>query len=183
MPWLICLQIDIKWADRQYRLNQHIINKISTGASRNIVVHSAVEKGFTEAQIRDDMEHIHNLVIIDVTFRAGDAYVSTNSVHNALFARTCMMSRTSYRGCKIEFYRDECDAPLPARTYVSRAPAPAPKAKAGLTNRFDLLNIDGMDGDSDAENRTPSENDSDDKSSDAYGRLGVRLTSQGSGNS
>lgn len=177
------MQVEIKWADRQFRLNQHIINKIGGGASRNIVIHSAVGKGLTEAQIRDDMEHIHNLVIIDVTIRDGDAHVSTNSVHNALFARTCMMSRASYRGCKIEFYRDECDVPLPARTYVPKVPASAPKAKPGLTNRFDLLNVDGVDGDSDAENRTPSDNDSDDKSSEDYGRVGVRLTSQESGSS
>ena len=138
------------------------------------MIHSAVEKGLTEAQIRDDMEHIHNLVIIDVNFRTGDAYVSTNSVHNALFARTCMMSRTAYRGCKIQFYRDECDVPLPARTVIPKASVVAPaKTKRGVTNRFDLLNVDGMDGNSDEENRAPSEDDSNDEMVSAFG---VRLS-------
>jgi hypothetical protein len=91
------------------------------------------------------MEHIHNLVIIDVVFRSGDAYVSTNTVHNALFARTCMMSRTAYKGCKVEFFRDECDVPLPAPTHKAKAVAATsakPKAKAAIANRFNLLNID-----------------------------------------
>lgn len=96
-------RVEVRWADRQFNLNGHINNKISNGATRNILIRSAVDKGLTEAQIRDDMEHIHGLVIINVSFRNGHAYVSTNSVHNALFARTCMMSRTTYKGCKIEF--------------------------------------------------------------------------------
>ena len=120
-----------------------------------------------EPQIRNDMEHIHNLVIIDVRVRSGDAYISMNSVHNALFARTCMMSRKEYKGCKIEFFPDECDVPLPPgqakRQYsrkVSGQSEPV-KKKAPITNRFDMLNIDGTDGSSDEENRTPSDGDSD----------------------
>lgn len=97
---LTLCQIEVKWADRQYRLNGHIYNKILGGATRNIIVHNAVSNGLTEASIRADMDHIHNLDIIDVQYRNDDAYVSTNSVHNALFARTCMMSRTAYKGCK-----------------------------------------------------------------------------------
>jgi len=91
------------------------------------------------------MEHIHNLIIVDVTFRQGDAYVSTNSVHNALFARPCMMSRAEYKGCKVEFYRDECDVPLPVRTFESRGPgiAPMPKSRKPIVgNRFGMLKIE-----------------------------------------
>lgn len=66
-------QIEVKWADRQYRLNDHIAQKIAHGATRNLVIHSAVDKGLTEQRIREDMDHIHNLVIIDVTFRSGSA--------------------------------------------------------------------------------------------------------------
>ncbi|EME77408.1 uncharacterized protein MYCFIDRAFT_191519 [Pseudocercospora fijiensis CIRAD86] len=129
-------RIDFKWADRQYHLNNHIQDKLASGASRNILIRSAGEKGFTEAQIRADMEHIHNLVIIDIAFRAGNAYVSTNSVHNALFARTCMMSRTAYRGCKVEFFPDECDVPLPARATIAKSLTQAPIAKKTPFLRF-----------------------------------------------
>lgn len=47
----------------------------------------------TRQGIRDDLEHIHNLVVIKVDFIGGSCYIKTNSVHNAMFARSCMMSR------------------------------------------------------------------------------------------
>ena len=152
------VQIEVKWADRQYTLNKHITNKISNGATRNIIIHTALEKGLNEGCIREDMDHIHNLVIIDITFRQGDAYVSTNSVHNALFARTCMMSRAEYKGCKVEFYRDECDVPLPIRTLEGRnhAISSMPKSrKPVIANRFDMLKIECGEDDSDVENQMP----------------------------
>lgn len=157
-------RIEVKWADRQYRLNGHIANKIRNGATRNILVRNALASGLTETQIRADMDHIHNLVLVGVTFRNGDAYVSTNSVHNALFARTCMMSRTGYKACKVEFFRDECDVPLPAPVFRRKAApaAPAKKNKAALVNRFRLLNTDGADNNSDEENRMPADVNSDD---------------------
>ena len=125
------------------------------------------------------MDHIHNLVVIDVNFWGGDAYISMNSIHNALFARTCMISRSTYKGCKIGFYRDECDVPLPARTYTSKAAAPAPvKKKALLTNRFDMLNMDGTEASSDGENRAPSESGSDDQIVDMTSNVGVSLNFQ-----
>lgn len=146
------------------------------GATRNLLVRNALGNGLTEALIRDDMEHIHNLIIIDITFRNGDAYVSTNSVHNALFARTCMMSRTTYKGCKVGFFQDECDAPLPAPSLRMRGPPPEPvKKKAPLANRFDLLNMDGGDNSSDEENRAPAEVDSDDETIDMTASHGVSL--------
>ena len=173
---LTALKIEVKWADRQFHLNSHIANKIANGATRNIIIHSAVEKGLTEERIRDDMEHIHNLVIIDVVFRGGDAYVSMNSIHNALFARTCMMSRSTYKGCKIEFFRDECDVPLPAKPFVSKTVGAerVKKAAPAISNRFDMLNIDGADGSSDEENRTPSDGD-DDQTLDTTSHVGVSL--------
>jgi hypothetical protein len=150
------------------------------GATRNIIVHDALGRGLTEPQIRADMEHIHNLVVIDVTFRHGAAYICMNSVHNALFARTCMMSRTTYKGCKIEFFRDECDVPLPVSISRARAPRPEPpkKKQAPLANRFGLLNIDGgAEESSDDENREPLDGTSDDDDTIGFSsRAGVRLT-------
>ncbi|KAF2210220.1 hypothetical protein CERZMDRAFT_21401, partial [Cercospora zeae-maydis SCOH1-5] len=136
-------RVEVRWAEHQFHLNSHIQNKIDTGATRNILIRNATEKGLTETRIRDDLEHIHNLVVIDVKFRDGNAYVYTNAVHNALFARTCMMSRTAYRGCKISFFADECDVPLPTRPV---APKIVPKGElvksVPLANRFDMLDID-----------------------------------------
>jgi len=171
------VKIEVRWAERQFKLNDHIRNKIFNGATRNIVLHNASRNGLTDSQIRDDMEHIHNLDIVDIVFRNGDAYVSTNSVHNALFARTCMLSRTSYKGCKIEFYHDECDVPLPARTCLPRAATREPaKVKAPLSNRFGCLNIDGGDDASDEENREPLGYDSDDNDTlEMSSNLGVSL--------
>ncbi|KAI7300029.1 hypothetical protein KC315_g17366 [Hortaea werneckii] len=127
-------RIEVKWADRQYRLNNHIHNKILHGATRNLIIRNARSHGLTAAQIRADLDHIHNLVIIDISFRCpfsaaaaetvgggDDAYVETNAVHNALFARTCMMSRTGYKGCRIDFYPDQCAASLPLPTVISRS--------------------------------------------------------------
>ncbi|GAB1733442.1 hypothetical protein NU195Hw_Modified_501t1 [Hortaea werneckii] len=131
-------RIEVKWADRQYRLNNHIHHKILHGATRNLKIRNARSHGLTAAQIRADLDHIHNLVIIDISFRCpasaaamrsgssareggDDAYVETNAVHNALFARTCMMSRTAYKGCRIEFFPDQCAGPLPVPAIVSRS--------------------------------------------------------------
>ncbi|KAF7187823.1 RNA-binding protein MRN1 [Pseudocercospora fuligena] len=168
-------RIDFKWADRQYHLNNHIQNKLANGATRNILIRSAVEKGFTEAQIRADMEHIHNLIVIDVAFKAGNAYVATNSVHNALFARTCMMSRTAYRGCKIEFFPDECDVPLPAHATVTKPTSQEPiRKKMSLSNRFDMLNVDGGSVGSNEENCEPHDSAQSDNDEDEDDTVDIR---------
>ncbi|KAK5169806.1 uncharacterized protein LTR77_005784 [Saxophila tyrrhenica] len=136
-------QIEVKWADRQFQLKPFTNDKVIHGATRNLFIRNAVAKGHTEAKIRDDMEHIHNLVIISVDFRGNDAFVSTNSIHTALFARTCMMSRTTYKGCKVEFYPDECDVPLPPRTqrkYTMPAPVVEEK-KPTMANRYRMLDL------------------------------------------
>ncbi|CAK4031894.1 hypothetical protein DOTSEDRAFT_156730 [Lecanosticta acicola] len=177
--YLHAKRVDVRWADRQFSPNGHVSNKIANGATRNILIRSALDKGLTEASIREDMEHIHNLVIIDVTFKNGNAYVSTNSVHNALFARTCMMSRNTYKGCKIEFYPDECDVPLPARAQLPKPiPREPTKKHISLVNRFGMLDIDGSD--SGEENRDPDDQigDSDEDDDDTVNikaRHGVRL--------
>lgn len=62
------------------------------GATRNLVIRR-YDPRITEQTIRDDLDHIHNLVIIKVEFVGGSCYIRTNSVNNAMFARTCMMSR------------------------------------------------------------------------------------------
>ncbi|OBU00735.1 hypothetical protein VE01_01034 [Pseudogymnoascus verrucosus] len=135
-------RVTISWSDRHFTLANHVAHKIGMGATRNIVIRSAGTR-HTDESIREDLEHIHNLVIISVKFVDRDAHVSTNSVHNAMFARTCMMSRSKYKGCKIEWDIDECAAPIPVlkpRPIQKENSAPKPRAPI---NRFALLNMDG----------------------------------------
>ncbi|KAI7279141.1 hypothetical protein KC345_g5540 [Hortaea werneckii] len=212
-------RIEIKWADRQYRLNNHIHHKILHGATRNLIIRNARSHGLTASQIRADLDHIHNLVIIDISFRSpssaatggssasegDDAYVETNAVHNAVFARTCMMSRTGYKGCRIEFYPDQCAGPLPVPTIVSRSrgrfAASDPQsqlmmnkgrnarvavpagAAGGIGNRFELLKKVG-DGDDDGQEEEDEGGSDEDEVSVGVGArrlLRRRRPSQASG--
>jgi hypothetical protein len=85
-------QVEIKWNDRQFLLPGHVANKIGMGASRNLVL-LGYDDRHTEEIIREDLDHIHNLVVVKVEFIGGNCYISLNSVHNAIYARQCMLSR------------------------------------------------------------------------------------------
>jgi hypothetical protein len=149
-------RIEVKWNDRQFRLPTHVANKISMGATRNIVVRNGTSREMTEQGIRDDLEHIHNLIVIAVKSnkKTGDIFISTNSVHNALFARTCMMSRSLYKGLKIEWYPDECAVPIPKLPERVPVPAAVPQASVKSNkpqsrgNLYALLAEDGAADDS-----------------------------------
>jgi len=126
-------------------------NKISNGATRNLVIRGGTSK-LSELQIREDMEHIHNLVILDVKVEKGDIYLSTNSINNSSFARTCMISRREYKGLHIEWYGDECDGPLPKpqlHSFAIPVPAKSTAAKRGMNPYAPLFVVE--DSDSDAE--------------------------------
>ena len=58
-------RLDFRWNDRQFSVPLHIANKIANGASRNLVVRGASGK-LTADQIRDHLDHIHNLVVSEV---------------------------------------------------------------------------------------------------------------------
>ncbi|KAH0555695.1 hypothetical protein GP486_006359 [Trichoglossum hirsutum] len=145
----------VKWNERQFILPGHVANNINNGATRNIVLRNA-NSSITAQRIREDLDHIHNLVIIDIFFQNGNAHVSLNSIHNALFARTCMMSRGLYKGIKIEWYADECATPWPRREFTPRKenvpPPPTGRTRAMTSNRFDLLNMDGTEDGEDDDN-------------------------------
>ena len=125
-------------------------NKIASGATRNLVVRGIAGK-LTADQIRDHLDHIHNLVVVDLYFRNGDAYISTNSIHNALFARTCMMSRTAYKGSRIDYYPDDCAAPLPRPSSKVHIPVQHVSMKSmAIKNQYALLDT-GSDSSSDSD--------------------------------
>ncbi|KAH8683343.1 hypothetical protein BGZ60DRAFT_480633 [Tricladium varicosporioides] len=138
-------RIEIRWNDRQFILPGHVANKIAIGATRNLVIQNCNPR-HTEEGIRDDLEHIHNLVVIKIVFSGQNAYISTNSVHNAMFARTCMMSRATYKGSKIEWDSDECATPLERPKPQQENVAPKKKRDAPVMNRFQLLNMEDEDG-------------------------------------
>ncbi|KAL2752566.1 hypothetical protein ACRALDRAFT_2068951, partial [Sodiomyces alcalophilus JCM 7366] len=141
-------RVNIRWSDRQYVLPAPVAHKIGAGATRNLVIRHC-DPNHTEETLREDLEHIHNLVVIRVTFVGSTCFISTNSVNNAMFARTCMMSRLKYKGSKIEWDADECAQPLPEAQHPKpRAqPAPARQALNPLANRFQLLGLDDDSGD------------------------------------
>ncbi|ROW12113.1 hypothetical protein VMCG_00378 [Cytospora schulzeri] len=143
-------RVDVRWNDRQFILPGHVASKIGIGATRNLILRRC-DPRFTEESIREDLDHIHNLVVIKVDFMGGSCYIKTNSVHNAMFARTCMMSRAKYKGCKIDWDSDECAQPFEQLTQAkSRKDNPPAKKTNGKTmaNRFHLLNLED-DGDED----------------------------------
>ncbi|RAL11626.1 RNA-binding protein [Aspergillus homomorphus CBS 101889] len=154
-------RVETQWNDRQFYIPPYVRSKIYNGASRNLVLYS-VHPNVTEWVIRKDLEHIHNLIVISVKFSNGNAYISTNSVHNALFARSCMMSRLTYKGTKIGFSLDECAEP---QGKVSAGPRQelrdaSAKKSGSVLNRFHLLSLDGTDDD-----------ESEDHNGDFSGRL------------
>ncbi|KAL5114419.1 hypothetical protein ACEQ8H_007674 [Pleosporales sp. CAS-2024a] len=144
-------RLEFRWADRQFYVPSHVAKRIANGATRNLVVRGGASK-LTEMQIRDHLDHIHNLVLVNITFHNGDVYIVTNSIHNALFARTCMMSRTAYKSLRIEHVPDECAAPIPCiKASISTPPANL-KTKP-ITNTYAVLST-GSDCDPDSEDDT-----------------------------
>lgn len=85
-------QVDVKFSDRQFVLSHHVAGKIAMGASRNLVI-QGYDNRHTAEVIREDLDHIHNLVVVKVEFIGGNCYIGLNSVHNAIYARQCMLSR------------------------------------------------------------------------------------------
>ncbi|KAI9850797.1 MAG: hypothetical protein M1838_005052 [Thelocarpon superellum] len=146
-------RVEIRWGERHFKLLGHVANKIvRNGATRNLVIRN-VRLGLTAETLREHLDHIHNLVVVNIAFQEQHAYISLNSIHNALFARTCMMSRGAYKGMRIDWYPDECAQPLPKspvasrKEYISQRPVKIMSAM----NRFDLLNLDGSDDTSEKE--------------------------------
>ena len=137
-------------------MSGHVANKIGIGATRNLILRGA-HPNLTEERIREDLDHIHNLVVISITFQEGDILIELNSIHNSLFARTCMTSRATYKGLRIDWYPDECAQPLPKPQFnfkkENRAPSPAKRATPA-PNRFQMLVMDGTEDSSSEDDET-----------------------------
>ncbi|ELQ44401.1 hypothetical protein OOU_Y34scaffold00088g41 [Pyricularia oryzae Y34] len=143
-------RIEVRWSDRQFTLSGHVASKIGNGATRNLVLRR-YDSDTTEASIREDLDHIHNLAVVKVTFMGGSCFISLNSVHNCIVAKTCMMSRLKYKNCGIEFHHpgdvDECTQPLDRvqPVNVKKDPPPTKRNVSMVANRFRVLSMDGED--------------------------------------
>ncbi|EGD84357.1 uncharacterized protein TERG_00639 [Trichophyton rubrum CBS 118892] len=170
--------VDVSWAERQYSLSSYLASQMTNGASRNLIIRG-VHPNVTEAMIREDMKHIHNLIIVSLSFNHGNVYISTNSVQKATFARNCMMSRMPYRIMRIEYYHDECADPLPKIKEVhARGPSrPTAKPLNPMANRFQMLHLDDSEEESDNQDEMEGNGPLGDRISwpkQHHCRLGVR---------
>ncbi|KUL84039.1 hypothetical protein ZTR_07152 [Talaromyces verruculosus] len=180
-------KVDLSWSDREFSLRPYIKQSIThNGATRNLIIRNT-NANITPALIREHLDHIHNLIVINIKIDHTNRSICicTNSVHNAMFARSCMRSRATYKGMKIDFGVDECAAPwsssLPpsgsslsatAPEYHASSSTSLPRVKGrremqqqqqrqgsagrSLSNRFDLLSLDsGTDSDEGQESDDP----------------------------
>ncbi|KAF4997842.1 hypothetical protein FGRMN_3590 [Fusarium graminum] len=159
-------KIHTKWSDHQYVVKGQVVYHVTKGASRNFVIRKR-DPNLTAQSIRDDLEHIHNLHVVNIELDKNNCFVSTNAIHAAIFARTCLQSRVEYKNCRIEWVADECSQPLgslPSETPVpisgpALSPIPAPEVKLEsrstsnlpsrknlMGNRFRVLNLSDTDG-------------------------------------
>jgi hypothetical protein len=131
----------VEWDERQSYLPGYLARQIDiNGASRNLVIRFA-QPEMTADAIREDLEHIHHLRVVNIRFEQEHVFIGTNSILQAITARTCMMSRLKYKTTKIEFYPDECGqflAPPAPRSYDQKS-LPAKSVGIRYTNRFNLL--------------------------------------------
>ncbi|KAL6895016.1 hypothetical protein GGI43DRAFT_125531 [Trichoderma evansii] len=136
-------RIGVRWSQRYQTIPGHHNNRIAKGATRNIVLRKC-GPSHTEASVREDLEHIHNLQVVKIEFRGGDCHIGTNSVASAMYARTCMTSRLKYKTSRIEWDVDECAQPLsempstPRQCAISSV-APKRQLRVRTPNRFQVL--------------------------------------------
>lgn len=159
-------KLEVGWNDHQFALAPYVARRIAAGASRNLILRKAAKIPNVAENIREHMEHIHKFDIIDIKFLGHDVLVHTNSVHNALFARTCMLSRKQYRGLTIDFLPDECAAALRVPSVQSYHNPLAASKESTPSNLFEMLSLENCSDASDAENRPPGREDDDDNTID-----------------
>ncbi|KAH8895088.1 hypothetical protein GQ53DRAFT_642540 [Thozetella sp. PMI_491] len=134
-------RLEIRWSDRQFILPGHVATAITRGASRNLIIRGC-DARHTDASIRDDLDHIHNLAVVKIEFIGRDCYVGLNSVHKAISARSCMMSRLKYKTTRIEWDKDECGQSY--ERFVPFRPRAEPVTQhksSALSNRFGILSV------------------------------------------
>ncbi|KAH7243260.1 uncharacterized protein BKA55DRAFT_87770 [Fusarium redolens] len=149
-------KIHTRWSDHQFTMSGQVAHHVRKGGSRNFVIRKR-DPNLTIQGIRDDLEHIHNLHVISIAFEKDDCFISTNAIHGAIYARTCLQSRLEYRTSRIEWCADECAQPLQSMSSAIHDPVPNvksqrraipthPSRKNLMGNRFQLLDLSDSDG-------------------------------------
>lgn len=138
----------MSWSNISWKPPGYILNQVNSGKlTRNILIQRA-NSGITEALIRKHLDHIHNLEVLSVNSDGDEVRISTNCVAGALFAKTCLMSRSVYKGMWIGFYPDECAEPLPETPGPGYVTIPRSKThvipKGPHYNPYDLLSDDDL---------------------------------------
>lgn len=135
-------RLEVTWAEKQSDLTAFIQRQVyRQGATRNIVIRFA-KKDMTEEAIREDLEHIHRLEVVDIVTANNHLFISLNGIQWAITARHCMLSRLKYKGTRIEFFEDECDQVLPPiekKIYKKRQENHKRPATVSMANRFAML--------------------------------------------
>ncbi|KAI0104925.1 hypothetical protein F4776DRAFT_647902 [Hypoxylon sp. NC0597] len=147
-------EIHVHRANRHYVLTSHVAGRAAVGATRNLVIRN-YDVALAEDMIRADLEHIHGLVIIKVEFVGRNCYIKTNSIHHALYAKSCLRSQLIYKISTIEWDVDECDQPIESmqdaqvekmeQQKQQRAPQMPTRIKKTIgyaQNRFQVLDDD-----------------------------------------
>ncbi|KAI1413750.1 hypothetical protein F5Y13DRAFT_198533 [Hypoxylon sp. FL1857] len=149
-------KIVVTWALRQFSLTPHIAQRAADGATRNLIIRNC-HSGLSASMIRADLEHIHGLTVIKIDVDGNDYHIKTNSIHHALFAKSCMQSRLMYKSSHIIWDVDECDQPLETTQETQakqmaqptgQQPTLPKKPLFSMQNRFASLNFsESGDGD------------------------------------
>jgi hypothetical protein len=148
-------KIHAKWSEYQYVVRGQVAYHVARGATRNFVIRKR-DPNTTAQSLREDLDHIHNLYVIDIEINKSNCFVSTSSVNSAIFARNCLLSRSEYKNSRIEWTADECGQPLETLPSDAKAPVlcvkedssavPAhPSRKNLMGNRFQLLDLSDTD--------------------------------------
>lgn len=135
-------RLEVTWAEKQHHLPGYIQRQVyHNGATRNIVIRFA-KQDMTEDTIRDDLEHIYRLEVVDIVKANNHYFISTNGIQWAITARHCMQSRLKYKDTRIEFFEDECDQilPLSEKKVLKQCQETSKRpAAVSMANRFALL--------------------------------------------
>ncbi|KAI0122101.1 hypothetical protein F4814DRAFT_457904 [Daldinia grandis] len=127
-------KIRVSWGPRPRYINSELAAGI-----RNC------EGKLTEREIREDMEHIKKLVIIEVMFSDGHCHIKTNSILDA------MMTKIKYQNWAIQWDHDECSWPFKKGT-------PSKKPAARGRNRFTYFRKEDKDNDNSKDNGIDKDN-------------------------
>lgn len=119
-------------------------------ASRNLVIRYPKFE-LTADVVKEDLDHIHQLEVIEVKVEKGHFWLQLNSIQHAITAKNCLLSQLRYQGSRIEYFADQCSEQLPSPKVIQRrwsekqhVPNDVPQF---YNNPFELLSQESSDAD------------------------------------